>query len=140
MTASPSMPIADQYNAAAIAYRFAITEAVDQTIGFITRPDAVTRAAFEQACGGYVSAQLALFDLQLARINEAVGSAQLAQILGGQMDAKLQLLEELGVENRDSLMHLRRLLATLIERLPPVLDHAARIAALEARERESSTP
>lgn len=113
-----AQPLSDQYNAAAITYRFAAQRAVDEVIAYTTRPDAVTRAAFEQATGGYVSAQLALFDLQLERVNEAVGTGQFARVIGEQLEAEVAVLEEAIVETRDELRHLSGLIATLIERLP----------------------
>lgn len=116
MTAAPT--VAERYNNAAIAYRFAAEQAVEKIGTFAIHPTPATRTEFEQACGGYIIAQFALFDLQLERVNEAVGTGQLARVIGEQLEAKVAVLEEAIVEMRDELRHLSGLIATLIERLP----------------------
>lgn len=110
--------VAERYNNAAIAYRFAAEQAVEKIGTFAIHPTPANRAAFEQATGGYIIAQFALFDLQLERVNEAVGTGQLARVIGEQLEAKVAVLEEAIVETRNELRHLSGLIATLIDRLP----------------------
>lgn len=110
--------VAERYNNAAIAYRFAAVQAVEKTVAFTSAPSPTTREAFEHACGGYITAQFALFDLQLERVNEAVGTGQLARVIGEQLEQKVAVLEEAIVETRDELRHLSGLIAALLDRLP----------------------
>jgi len=91
--------------------------ALNAEIAFVTQPSLQTELAYRQAHGGFTSAQVEFHEAQYARIMHASGAGQLAKFLAEQLDAKLQLLEEVSVENRDAIKHFSGLITTLIERL-----------------------
>lgn len=123
---------ANRYDIAAITYRATAIRAVAATVTFAPTPTPANAAAFEDACRGYISAQLELLDAQYDRINEVAGAGQLVQLIGDQLEAKVQVLEELATETRDMLTHLSGLIGAFIVAVEG--QHEAmskRLAALE---------
>lgn len=107
-----------RYDIAATVYRATAIRAVEATVTFAPAPTPAHAAAFEDACRGYISAQLELLDAQYDRINEVAGAGQLVQLIGDQLETKVAVLEEAIAETRDELRHLSGLIGTLIDRLP----------------------
>ena len=106
-----------RYEHAKTSFQHTSQVALHAEIAFVTQPTPQTELAYRQAHGGFTSAQVEFHEAQYARIMHASGAGQLAKFLAEQLDAKLQLLEEVSVENRDGLRHLSGLITTLIERL-----------------------
>lgn len=106
-----------RYEHAKTSFQHTSQVALNAEIAFVTQPSLQTELAYRQAHGGFTSAQVEFHEAQYARIMHASGAGQLAKFLAEQLDAKLQLLEEVSVENRDGLKHLAGLIGTLIERL-----------------------
>lgn len=109
---------ARRYDNAAIVYRATAIRAVAATVTYAPAPTPAHAAAFEDACRGYISAQLELLDAQYDRINEVAGAGQLVQLIGEQLEAKVAVLEEAIAETRDELKHLSGLIGALLDRLP----------------------
>lgn len=132
---------AQRYDQAAVVYRATAIKAVAATVAFAPSPTPARAAAFEDACRGYISAQLELLDAQYDRINEVAGAGQLVQVIGEQLEAKVAVLEELATETRDMLTHLSGLIGAFIVAVEQRGDAVSkRLDALEARERASSEP
>ena len=106
-----------RYEHAKTSFQHTSQVALHAEIAFVLAPTPHTELAYRQAHGGFTSAQVEFHEAQYARIMHASGAGQLAKFLAEQLDAKLQLLEEVSVENRDGLRHLSGLITTLIERL-----------------------
>jgi len=106
-----------RYEHAKTSFQHTSQVALNAEIAFVTQPSLQTELAYRQAHGGFTSAQVEFHEAQYARIMHASGAGQLAKFLAEQLDAKLQLLEEVSVENRDAIKHFSGLITTLIERL-----------------------
>lgn len=109
---------AHRYDNAAIVYRATAIRAVEATVTYAPSPTPAHAAAFEDACRGYIAAQLELLDAQYDRINEVAGTGQLVHLIGEQLESKVAVLEEAIAETRDELRHLSGLIGKLIDRLP----------------------
>ena len=106
-----------RYEHAKTSFQHTSQVALDAEIAFVTQPSMQTELAYRQAHGGFTSAQVEFHEAQYARIMHASGAGQLAKFLAEQLDAKLQLLEEVSVENRDASARNNALLQQILDRL-----------------------
>lgn len=112
-----SLEMTLRYEQAKTTFQHSSHVALEAEIAFVLAPTIHTALAYRQAHGGQVAAQVDFHEAQYARIMHASGAGQLARLVAEQLDARFMVLEEVGVENRDGLLHLSGLITTLIERL-----------------------
>jgi len=106
-----------RYEHAKTTFQHSSNVALDAEIAFVLTPTPQNALAYRQAHGGHVAAHVEFHEAQYARIMHASGAGQLAQLVAAQIESRFDLLEELGVENRDSIRHFSGLITVLIERL-----------------------
>lgn len=117
MTEQEDHETATRYTEARLRFVQAANQVLETEIAFVLTPTIATTTDYRVAHHDATAAQVELNDAQYARIMHVTAAGQLARLVAEQLEARLQFLEELGVENRDGQKHVSGLIATLIERL-----------------------
>lgn len=128
----------EPFDNAAIAYRFALRQAVRGVVEFVLNPTPANQIAVEQAAEGQAAALIEVLETQNDRHTRMATDGQIGRLLLEEVSKRHDLLEELTTEVRDEQQQLSRLIAAFIK---VIEDQNATVnRRLDALERQRAEP